>query len=189
MEMNMTFDAQPEEDEAMRFKTDISRRKVLLTGVSVAVTSALLGATTPAMASATETPIYASKQDGDMLFYKHAGISNGAAIWPITASKIGNGWDFRQVFASSNGAIYAIKQNGDMLFYKYTGISNGAATWSVTGSKIGNGWDFRQVFARTHGAIYAIKQNGDMLFYKHTGISNGAATWSVTGSKIGNGWD
>jgi len=47
----------------------------------------------------TETPIYAIRQNGDMLFYKHAGFNDGSANWPIQAQQIGNGWDFRQVFA------------------------------------------------------------------------------------------
>ena len=47
----------------------------------------------------TETPIYAIHQNGDMLFYKHAGADDGSANWPIQAQQIGNGWDFRQVFA------------------------------------------------------------------------------------------
>ena len=61
--------------------------------------------------------------------------------------KIGNGWDFKQVFAGSGGAIYAIKGNGDMLFYKYAGTADGSPNWAIQGKKIGNGWDFKQVFA------------------------------------------
>jgi hypothetical protein len=51
------------------------------------------------MTTMTETPIYAIRQNGDMLFYKHAGADDGSANWPIQAQQIGNGWDFRQVFA------------------------------------------------------------------------------------------
>ena len=43
-----------------------------------------------------------------MLFYKHAGFDDGSANWPIQAQKIDNGWNFRQVFAGSNGAVYAM---------------------------------------------------------------------------------
>ncbi|EDZ67645.1 hypothetical protein NOC27_972 [Nitrosococcus oceani AFC27] len=35
-----------------------------------------------------------------MLFYKYAGYNDGSANWPIQAKKIGNGWNFREVFAS-----------------------------------------------------------------------------------------
>ena len=63
-----------------------------------------------------------------MLFYKHAGFNDGSPDWPIQAKQIGNGWDFRQVFAGDNGAVYAIRQNGDMLFYKHAGFNDGRPT-------------------------------------------------------------
>ena len=97
--------------------------------------------------SASATPIYAIKDDGDMLFYKHTGTDDGSASWPIQAKKIGNGWNFKQVFAGDHGAIYAIKDNGDMLFYKHAGIDDGSATWPIQAKNIGNGWNFKQVFA------------------------------------------
>jgi hypothetical protein len=34
-----------------------------------------------------------------MLFYKYAGAADGSPNWPIQAKKIGNGWNFKQVFA------------------------------------------------------------------------------------------
>ena len=33
--------------------------------------------------SASAAPIYAIKDDGDMLFYKHTGTDDGSATWPI----------------------------------------------------------------------------------------------------------
>ena len=47
----------------------------------------------------SSTPIYAIKTSGDMLFYKYAGAADGSSNWAIQAKKIGNGWDFKQVFA------------------------------------------------------------------------------------------
>ncbi len=82
-----------------------------------------------------------------MLFYKHTGTADGSANWAVEAKKIGNGWNFKQVFAGSDGAIYAIQPNGDMLFYKHTGTADGSANWAVEAKKIGNGWNFKQVFA------------------------------------------
>ena len=46
------------------------------------------------------TPVYAIRQNGDMLFYRHAGYRDGTARWSIQAKQIGNGWDFRQLLAS-----------------------------------------------------------------------------------------
>jgi hypothetical protein len=92
-------------------------------------------------------PVYAITEDGDMLFYKHTDVAGGTANWPIQAKKIGNGWNFKQVFAGDNGAIYAITEDGDMLFYKHTGAAGGTANWPIQAKKIGNGWNFKQVFA------------------------------------------
>ncbi|GEM21678.1 hypothetical protein IB75_06735 [Nitrosococcus oceani C-27] len=50
--------------------------------------------------SASATSIYTITESGDMLFYKYAGYNDGSANWPIQAKKIGNGWNFREVFAS-----------------------------------------------------------------------------------------
>jgi hypothetical protein len=49
--------------------------------------------------SAMATPVYAITEGGDMLFYKHIGTADGSPNWPIQAKKIGNGWNFKQVFA------------------------------------------------------------------------------------------
>ena len=95
----------------------------------------------------TGTPVYAIKPDGDMLFYKHTGFNDGSPNWPITAKKIGNGWNFKQVFAGDNGAVYGIQDNGDMLFYKHAGFNDGSPSWPIQAKKIGNGWNFKQVFA------------------------------------------
>jgi len=145
--MTMTIDTRREQSEKKRIVGGFSRREILLTGVSVAVTAVLLDGSHPAMASASATPVYAIRQNGDMLFYEHDGADDGSDDWPIQAKKIGNGWNFRQVFAGSNGAVYAISQDGDMLFYKHAGFNDGSDDWSIQAKKIGNGWNFRQVFA------------------------------------------
>ena len=49
--------------------------------------------------SAFATDVYAIQENGDMLFYKHAGVDDGSATWPISGKKIGNGWNFKQVSA------------------------------------------------------------------------------------------
>ena len=97
--------------------------------------------------SALATAIYAITESGDMLFYKHTGTTDGSPNWPVQAKKIGNGWNFKQVFAGENGAIYAITESGDMLFYKHAGTTDGSPTWPIQAKKIGNGWNFKQVFA------------------------------------------
>ena len=97
--------------------------------------------------SAQAAAIYAINDTGDMFFYKHTGAANGTATWPIQAKKIGNGWNFKQVFAGEHGAIYATRADGAMLFYKFAGMADGSANWSIEAKQIGTGWDYRQVFA------------------------------------------
>ena len=120
-------------------------KAILLSLVSICGTASLtLGCF---ISAARSTPIYTVQPNGDMLFYKHTGTDDGSNTWPVQAVKIGNGWNFKQVFAGENGAIYAIKENGDMLFYKHTGFEDGSPTWPIQAVKIGNGWNFKQVFA------------------------------------------
>src|SRR5438034_11727442 len=69
--------------------------------------------------SASATPIYAIKDDGDMLFYKHTGTDDGSASWPIMAKKIGNGWNFKQVFAGGRVALYVMTYVGELLCEVY----------------------------------------------------------------------
>jgi len=49
-------------------------------------------------ARALPTSIYAITDNGDMLFYKYDGAADGSPNWSIQAKKIGNGWNFKQVF-------------------------------------------------------------------------------------------
>jgi hypothetical protein len=98
--MTMTSSIPREQNEKRkRIAGDFSRREILLTGTSVVAAAAFLNGSNPAMASASATPVYAIRQNGDMLFYKHDGADDGSPNWPIQAAQIGNGWDFRQVFA------------------------------------------------------------------------------------------
>ncbi|UHC13801.1 hypothetical protein LRS73_14480 [Methylobacterium currus] len=87
------------QSETGQASTGLSRRKILLTAMSAAGAAALIDRVNPAMAATSATPIYVIRQNGDMLFYTHAGTSDGSANWPIQAKPIGNGWDFREVMA------------------------------------------------------------------------------------------
>ena len=91
--------------------------------------------------------MYAIRENGDMLFYRHRGYRDGTPDWPIQAEKIGNGWDFRQVLGGPVGSVYAVRQDGDMLFYRHAGYRDGTPNWPIQARRIGNGWDFRQLLA------------------------------------------
>jgi hypothetical protein len=91
---------------------------------------------------------------GDLLWYQHRGRSDGTVNW-AGPEQVGNGWNFRQVFAADDGVIYAVKDNGDLLWYQHRGRSDGTVNWAGP-EQVGNGWNFRQVFAADDSVVYAI---------------------------------
>lgn len=79
----------------------LSRRGLLTAGTAVASVVAV-GAvpTTAAAAPSANGVIYGIEADGDLLWYRHEGRSDGTARWANRGSgrKVGNGWDFEHVF-------------------------------------------------------------------------------------------
>ena len=95
---------------------------------------------------ASASSIYAIRPDGQMLFYRYAGMADGSNRWSVEQKVIGTGWQgFARVFAGDNGAIYAIQPDGQMLFYRYAGMADGSNRWAVEQKVIGTGWGFRLV--------------------------------------------
>lgn len=150
------------------------------TPVTVATILALcLGAMTGATAVAQ-----------DLKWYKHRGVADGRSDWD-GPSKVGSGWRFKTVVASSDGVFYAVHPNGDLHWYKHTGVADGHGAWAPgTGDKVGSGWGgFVRVIAAPGGVLYAIKTNGDLLWFKHEGFANGKPSWAPgAASKVGAGW-
>jgi hypothetical protein len=98
--------------------------------------------------------ILAVTDSGDLLYYKFGGVTPPTAaqastgIWPVSAVRIGNGWNFRDVFAGQGGAIFAVKENGDLLFYKLLSVTNNTGNWAPDpGKQVGNGWNFSHLLA------------------------------------------
>src|SRR5204863_37150 len=112
---------------------------------TVLVVAALLAA--PGLApGARADAIYAIRPDGQMLFYRYAGMQDGSFNWAVEQKVIGSGWQgFSHVFAGANGAIYAIKPDGQMLFYRYAGMHDGSFNWAVEQKVIGSGWSTSQI--------------------------------------------
>jgi len=72
----------------------------ILNTLATLATLALFALSVSASAqTSSATEIYAIKDNGDMLFYKHTGTATGSPDWSIQAKKIGNGWNFKQVLA------------------------------------------------------------------------------------------
>jgi hypothetical protein len=132
---------------------------------------------------------------GDLSWYQHLGRSNGSASWANEGNgiRVGNGWDFRKVFAADDSVIYAITATGDLYCYQHLGRSNGSASWANGGKgiRVGSGWNFTNVFAADDGVIYAITATGDLYWYQHLGRSHGTANWANGGKgiRVGSGWN
>jgi V8-like Glu-specific endopeptidase len=139
--------------------------------------------------SSTSSPQLSS---ADLCWYQHSGWQSGSIGWANNnCTKVGSGWSFKTVFASSDGVIYGINANNELLWYKHNGWQNGSPSWATgTGTKVGSGWSFKTVFASSDGVIYGINANNELLWYKHNGWQNGSASWATgAGTKVGSGWN
>ncbi|MBL9041547.1 MAG: hypothetical protein JNM83_08090 [Myxococcales bacterium] len=136
--------------------------------------------------------IYAINQNGDLLWFRHLGFSDGTNAWESTTGiTVGNGWGgFKKVLASNNGVIYAIAPDGKLYWYKHLGHETGVASWGGSGSGelIGGDWGSAlHVLAADDGVLYSVSPNGDLHWVRHTGFDSGAATWSER-TQVGTGW-
>ena len=128
---------------------------------------------------------------GDLLWYRHEGRNDGSFRWASTeGKKVGQGWNFKQVFSGGDGVIYGIKDNGDLLWYRHEGRNDGSFRWAPnSANKVGQGWNFKQVFSGGNGVIYGTADNGDLLWYRHEGRNDGGFRWAPNaGKKVGTGW-
>jgi len=87
--------------------------------------------------------------NGDLMWYHHDGQSDGTFRWSSdVGKKVGNGWNFKQIFPGSNGVIYTVTDTGDLMWYRHDGRFDGTFRWAAdTGKKVGNGWNFRLLFS------------------------------------------
>jgi hypothetical protein len=131
---------------------------------------------------------YARAQNGDLLWYQHDGVNDGANAWrgPV---KVGNGWQsFAQILGGGNGVIYAIAPDGTLMWYRHAGFATGDARAWAGPKKIGSGWNsFKHVFSAGAGAIYAITHDGKLMLYRHLDPMNGEFRWSGP-TQVGVGW-
>ena len=128
----------------------------------------------------------------DLCWYQHSGWQNGSVSWASgNCTKVGSGWSFKTVFASSDGVVYGINANNELFWYKHNGWQNGSSSWvSGTGTKVGSGWSFKTVFASSNGVIYGINTNNELCWYKHNGWQNGSSSWASNNcTKVGTGWN
>jgi hypothetical protein len=93
--------------------------------------------------------IYTIDQANNLKWYRHDGRGNGSFTWASNSgSKVGQGWDVKQVFSGDNGVIYTIDHANNLMWYCHDGRGDGSFRWaSNSGSKVGQGWDVNQVFS------------------------------------------
>jgi len=113
--------------------------------------------------------IFALNNNGTLMWYRHDGYLDGAAIWQPPV-QVGNGWgEYQSIFAGGEGILYAITPQGVLRWYRYYDAATGsnAANWSPA-VDVGSGWaQFAQVFAMGEGVVYALQSDGTLLWYRH----------------------
>ena len=139
--------------------------------------------------------LYGLCADGKLMWYKHAGWTNGADQWDRNGQgvAVGAGWhQFTSVIAGGDGVLYGITPDGKLMWYNHLGFNTGADEWANNGKgiEISHGWhEFLGVAAAGDGTLYAIEPDGKLLWYKHMGFSTGARSWEHgAGLTIGTGW-
>jgi hypothetical protein len=102
-----------------------------------------------ALQVASEGIIYAVADNGDLLWFRHDGRSDGSFTWAdANARKVGVGWNVKHVFSGGDGVIYAVADNGDLLWFRHDGRSDGSFRWAdANARKVGVGWNVKHVFS------------------------------------------
>jgi hypothetical protein len=134
-----------------------------------------------------QAPLYAVKQDGELLWYGHDGRVGGTFEWS-GPQKVGTGWqDFRQVIPGGDGTLYGLTREGKLLWYRHRGRAQGRADW-LGPREVGTGWgDFVLIVGAPGGVLYAIRRDGVLLWYRHVGRGDGSFTWEGP-REVGSGW-
>lgn len=143
------------------------------------------------LTASTQGIVYASTQQGDLIWNRHLGRLDGTFNWESNeGKKVGTGWTSKQIFAGGDGIIYVVQDNGDLLWYRHDGRTDGSFRWaSNDGKKVGTGWNANHVFCGGEGILYAVMANGDLLWFRHDGRLDGSFKWaSNEGKKVGTGW-
>jgi hypothetical protein len=157
----------------------------------------------PAQREVPSSIIYGIGANGELLWYRHDGRSDGTFRWAQGSGKsVGTGWNnFETVFAGGNRDIYALEKasrdirtgrfiGGHLLWYRHDGWRDGNVAWVGPKTVRNRGDGFTKVFPGGDGVIYAIKPNGDLLWYRHVGRSDGTYRWAQgSGKVVGTGWN
>jgi hypothetical protein len=78
-------------------------RSALITSILWAL--AFVCVTLSSAQAADEQVIYGIKPDGDLLYFKYLGLSDGSFSWGKTNAKIGSGWSFAHAFAELRSPV------------------------------------------------------------------------------------
>jgi len=104
----------------------------------------------PGLPAGSRGVIYAVGNNNDLMWYRHDGHADGSLRW-TEPKKVGNGWNFKQVFSGSRGVIYGITDSGDLMWYRHDGYGDGSYRWAEP-KMVGNGWVFKDIFTDEPGS-------------------------------------
>ena len=140
--------------------------------------------------SGGEGIVYAIRDDGKLIWYKHNGYTTGGGVaaWE-SPREVGSGWgDFKDVFSTGKGHVYAVKQDGTLWQYLQKDYANGVKDW-YPAKQVGSGWVFQQIIPAGQDAsggdvILAIQADGKLLWYKY-----GAEPRKVAFARVKMRWE
>lgn len=133
---------------------------------------------------ATDVPVFAARDNGELWLYPHQGTRSGKATWG-QARQVGSGWNGRTL-AGPNGQVYSVETSGALKRFAWngTGWADGA------GTVLAQGWERFATSARdlvtvdSAGVVYRVDADGTLRRFVHDG-----AKWTVDGEELAKGWD
>ncbi len=124
--------------------------------------------------SGGEGIVYAIRDDGKLMWYRHNEYSTGgnSDTWQAPR-EVGSDWgNFRDVFSTGKGHVYVVKSDGTLWLYLQKGYETGEKSW-YPAEQVGVGWIFQQIIpvgqdAAGGDTILAIQSDGKLLWYKRS---------------------
>jgi hypothetical protein len=94
--------------------------------------------------------MYAVMDDGDLLWFRHLGWSDGTDAWvPGPGRLVGSGWRVTAAFGLRDTSyVYAVTPDGQLLWNRHDGWDDGSFRWALPDSKpVGVGWNVVHAFS------------------------------------------
>jgi len=135
----------------------------------------------------SDVAIYKLDSDGDKIWFKHYGGTNGDYGQSIQQTSDGGyvvgGYTFSYTYGGSDVAIYKLNSDGNKVWFKhYGGMSNDyclSIQQTSDGGYIAAGYTGSYTYGSDDFAIYKLDSNGNKVWFKHYGGGNSDRAQSI----------